>query len=136
MAEHGADIIDVSTGETSHHARPAYGRSYQTPFSDRIRNRAGVPTIAVGAISSWDDVNTNIAAGRSDLCALGRPHLYDPAWTLHAAAEQGYAVDWPVPYRAGSTRPAAGRAEDPKPRLTLQRTEDVVDRPSRWRPQT
>ena len=134
MADHGADIIDVSAGETTVKSRPAYGRSFQTPFSDRIRNRAGVPTIAVGAISSWDDVNTNIAAGRSDLCALGRPHLYDPAWTLHAAAEQGYAIDWPVPYRPGSTPPPAGRSEDPKPRLTLQRTEDVVDRPSRWRP--
>ena len=134
FVDHGADIIDVSAGETSVKARPAYGRSFQTPFSDRIRNRAQVPTMAVGAISSWDDVNTNIAAGRSDMCALGRPHLYDPAWTLHAAAEQGYAIAWPEPYRAGSTPPPAGRAEDPKPRLTLHRTEDVVDRPSRWRP--
>ena len=134
MVDHGADIIDVSAGETSIHARPAYGRSFQTPFSDRIRNRAGVPTIAVGAISSWDDVNTNIAAGRSDLCALGRPILYDPMWTLHAAAEQGFPMPWPAAYAAGSTRPPAGRAEDPKPRLTLHRQEEVVDRPSRWRP--
>ncbi|MDP4803448.1 MAG: bifunctional salicylyl-CoA 5-hydroxylase/oxidoreductase, partial [Candidatus Nanopelagicales bacterium] len=86
FSEHGVDIIDVSTGQTSAAARPAFGRSYQTPFADRIRNVAGVATIAVGAISSWDDVNTIIAAGRADLCALGRPHLHDPAWTLHAAA--------------------------------------------------
>ena len=81
-------------------AKPAFGRSFQTPFADRIRNEVDVPTIAVGAISSYDDVNTTILAGRADLCALGRPHLYDPYWTLHAAAEQGYGdtrVDRPVP---------------------------------------
>ncbi len=112
LADHGADLVDVSTGQTSPDARPAYGRSYQTPFSDRIRNEVGIPTIAVGAISSADDVNSIILAGRADLCALARPHLYDPAWTLHAAAEQGYAgpgVTWPVPYRAGSRKPPTGR---------------------------
>jgi len=135
FADHGADILDVSTGETTPKARPAYGRSYQTPFSDRIRNLVGIPTIAVGAISSWDDVNTNIAAGRADLCAVGRPHLYDPNWTLHAAAEQDYAMAWPDPYLWGSSRPAAGRSEDPKPRLVLVPEETtVVNRPSRWRP--
>ena len=71
---------------------PEYGRSYQTPYADRIRNEPGVPVIAVGAISSWDDVNSLLLAGRADLCALGRPHLYDPHWTLHAAAEQGYGA--------------------------------------------
>ncbi|MEY4136823.1 MAG: hypothetical protein RL205_951 [Actinomycetota bacterium] len=132
---HGVDILDVSTGETTPKARPAYGRSYQTPYADRIRNLADIPTIAVGAISSWDDVNTNIAAGRADLCAVGRPHLYDPKWTLHAAAEQGYAMPWPNPYVHGSAKPAAGRNEDPKPRLALVPEETtVVDRPSRWRP--
>jgi anthraniloyl-CoA monooxygenase len=135
FADHGADILDVSTGETTPKARPAYGRSYQTPYADRIRNLVGIPTIAVGAISSWDDVNTNIAAGRADLCAVGRPHLYDPNWTLHAAAEQGYAMAWPDPYLWGSSKPAAGRSEDPKPRLVLVPEETaVVDRPSRWRP--
>jgi anthraniloyl-CoA monooxygenase len=112
LADHGADLVDVSTGQTSPDARPAYGRSYQTPFSDRIRNEVGIPTIAVGAISSADDVNSIILAGRADLCALARPHLYDPAWTLHAAAEQGYAgpgVTWPVPYRAGSRKPPTGK---------------------------
>ncbi|MCA6094043.1 bifunctional salicylyl-CoA 5-hydroxylase/oxidoreductase [Streptomyces sp. SCA3-4] len=112
FAEHGADAVDVSTGQVVPEERPAYGRSYQTPFADRIRQEAGVPVIAVGAISSWDDVNSLILAGRADLCALGRPHLYDPAWTLHAAAEQDYAgpgAPWPVPYRAGSRKPPAGR---------------------------
>ena len=69
--------------------KPAYGRSYQTPYADRIRHEAGIPVIAVGAISSYDDVNTIILAGRADLCALARPHLWDPHWTLHAAADQG-----------------------------------------------
>ncbi len=73
LVEHGVDLVDVSTGQTSPDARPAYGRSYQTPFSDRIRNEVGVPTIAVGAISSDDDVNSIILAGRADLCALARP---------------------------------------------------------------
>ncbi|MDQ0686857.1 anthraniloyl-CoA monooxygenase [Streptomyces achromogenes] len=124
FAEHGADAVDVSTGQVVADERPDYGRSYQTPFADRIRHEAGVPVIAVGAISSWDDVNSLILAGRTDLCALARPHLYDPNWTLHAAAEQGYAgpgADWPAPYRAGSRPPRTGRADAPKPRLGLGR---------------
>ncbi len=122
FAAHGADAIDVSTGQVVAEEQPEFGRSYQTPFADRIRNAAGIPVIAVGAISSWDDVNSLILAGRTDLCALARPHLYDPHWTLHAAAEQGYegpAVVWPAPYRAGSRRPQTGRTDAPKPRLTL-----------------
>ncbi|MFI9253485.1 bifunctional salicylyl-CoA 5-hydroxylase/oxidoreductase [Streptomyces sp. NPDC053069] len=122
FAAHGADAIDVSTGQVVAEERPEFGRSYQTPFADRIRNSAGVPVIAVGAISSWDDVNSLILAGRTDLCALGRPHLYDPHWTLHAAAEQGYdgpGAVWPAPYRAGSRRPQTGRTDAPKPRLSL-----------------
>jgi anthraniloyl-CoA monooxygenase len=132
--DHGVDVIDVSTGQTTPDAKPQYGRSYQTPFSDRIRNIVGIDTMAVGAISSWDDVNTNIAAGRSDLCAIGRPHLYDPQWTLHAAADQGVKVDWPLPYVGGSWKPPAGRAEDPKPRLELVKAEARISRPSRWKP--
>ncbi|MER6031502.1 bifunctional salicylyl-CoA 5-hydroxylase/oxidoreductase [Streptomyces sp. NPDC001851] len=122
FAAHGADAIDVSTGQVVAEERPEFGRSYQTPFADRIRHEAGVPVIAVGAISSWDDVNSLILAGRTDLCALGRPHLYDPHWTLHAAAEQGYdgpGAVWPAPYRAGSRRPQTGRTDAPKPRLSL-----------------
>lgn len=122
FAAHGADAIDVSTGQVVADERPEYGRSYQTPYADRIRNEARVPVIAVGAISSWDDVNSILLAGRADLCALARPHLYDPHWTLHAAADQGYSGDaapWPLPYRAGSRKPPTGRTDAPKPRLTL-----------------
>jgi anthraniloyl-CoA monooxygenase len=123
FAAHGADAIDVSTGQVVAEERPEFGRSYQTPYADRIRHEVGMPVIAVGAISSWDDVNSLILAGRADLCALARPHLYDPHWTLHAAAEQGYdgpGAVWPVPYRAGSRRPRTGRTDAPKPRLGLR----------------
>ena len=89
LVEAGCDIVDVSTGQVSPDQKPAYGRSFQTPYADRIRHEAGIPVIAVGAISSYDDVNTIILAGRADLCALARPHLWDPHWTLHAAADQG-----------------------------------------------
>ncbi|WP_223279822.1 bifunctional salicylyl-CoA 5-hydroxylase/oxidoreductase [Streptomyces sp. SDr-06] len=122
FAVHGADAIDVSTGQVVPDERPEYGRSYQTPFADRIRNTLGIPVVAVGAISSWDDVNSLLLAGRTDLCALARPHLYDPHWTLHAAAEQDYAgpgAPWPLPYRAGSRKPPTGRTDAPRPRLTL-----------------
>jgi anthraniloyl-CoA monooxygenase len=99
----GADIIHVSTGQTSPNARPVYGRMWQTPFSDRIRNEARIPTIAVGNVTEPDQVNSIIAAGRADLVALARPHLSDPAWTLHAAAELGYADQWwPWQYRSGN----------------------------------
>ncbi|WP_338673537.1 bifunctional salicylyl-CoA 5-hydroxylase/oxidoreductase [Streptomyces sp. SCSIO 30461] len=122
FAAHGADAIDVSTGQVVPDERPEYGRSYQTPYADRIRNALRVPVVAVGAISSWDDVNSLLLAGRADLCALARPHLYDPHWTLHAAADQSYqgpAAPWPLPYRAGSRKPPTGRTDAPKPRLTL-----------------
>jgi anthraniloyl-CoA monooxygenase len=110
LREHGCDIVDVSSGQVSSLERPAFGRSYQTPFADRIRNEVGIPTIAVGAISSYDDVNTIVLAGRADLCALARPHIYDPHWTLHAAADQGYEdVEWVPQYLAGSRKPPAGR---------------------------
>jgi anthraniloyl-CoA monooxygenase len=133
FAAHGVDAVDVSTGQTVAEEAPAFGRSYQTPFADRIRNVAGVPTIAVGAISGYDDVNTIILAGRADLCALGRAHLYDPAWTLHAAADQGHRVEWPVQFQRGSRKPPSGRTDGPRPRLELIR-EGVRDRHRRWRP--
>ncbi|WP_327303929.1 bifunctional salicylyl-CoA 5-hydroxylase/oxidoreductase [Streptomyces sp. NBC_01298] len=112
FAAHGADAIDVSTGQVVAEETPEYGRAYQTPYADRIRGALNVPVIAVGAISSWDDVNSLLLAGRADLCALGRPHLYDPHWTLHAAADQSYtgpAAPWPAPYLAGSRKPPTGR---------------------------
>jgi anthraniloyl-CoA monooxygenase len=98
----GADIIHVSTGQTSPDAKPVYGRMWQTPFSDRIRNEVGCPTIAVGNITDADQVNSIIAAGRADLVALARPHLADPNWTLHAAAQLGWSEQpWPWQYRSG-----------------------------------
>jgi anthraniloyl-CoA monooxygenase len=100
--EAGADIIHVSTGQTSTDAQPIYGRLYQTPFSDRIRNEGRVATIAVGNVTEADQVNGIIAAGRADLVAIGRPHLSDPHWTLHAAASLGYAgIPWPKQYYLG-----------------------------------
>ncbi|GAC1512576.1 MAG: bifunctional salicylyl-CoA 5-hydroxylase/oxidoreductase [Candidatus Dormibacteraceae bacterium] len=136
FATHGVDAIDVSTGQTVANERPAVGRSYQTPFADRIRNVIAIPTIAVGAISGYDDVNTIILAGRADLCALGRAHLYDPAWTLHAAADQGHRVEWPVQFQRGSRKPPSGRTDGPRPRLELIRGASTRTRHRRWRPAT
>ncbi|WP_332741646.1 bifunctional salicylyl-CoA 5-hydroxylase/oxidoreductase [Hydrogenophaga sp.] len=98
----GCDVIDVSSGQTTRAAKPVYGRMYQTPFADRVRNEAGILTMAVGAISEADHANSIIAAGRADLCAVARPHLADPAWTLHEAAKlQTRALQWPRPYESG-----------------------------------
>ena len=94
----GADIVDVSAGQTVPDAKPVYGRQFQTPFSDRIRHEARVPTMAVGNISSPADVNTILAAGRADLVVLARAHLWDPYWTRHAAADLGYPLRWPPEY--------------------------------------
>lgn len=100
--EAGADIIDVSAGQTSKQAKPVYGRMFQTPFSDRIRNDGGIKTMAVGNIYEADHVNSILMAGRADLVCLARPHLADPYWTLHAAAAIGDRhADWPLPYGPG-----------------------------------
>jgi anthraniloyl-CoA monooxygenase len=102
LKEHGADVIDVSAGQTTPDARPVYGRMFQTPFSEQIRNEAGIATMAVGNITTWDQVNTIIAAGRADLVCLARPHLANPHFTLHAAAWYGYeAQRWPQQYDSG-----------------------------------
>lgn len=141
--EHGADGIDVSSGQIAKHERPEFGRSYQTPFADAIRNRvaaaAGVSVIAVGAISSHDDVNSILLAGRADLVALGRTHLWDPQWTLHAAADQGYrgaGADWVPQLRAGSRKPPSSRTDAVRPRLALVREllDEAVVTHRRWRP--
>jgi anthraniloyl-CoA monooxygenase len=101
----GADLIDVSSGQVSPDQKPVYGRMYQTPFAECIRNRVGIATMAVGAISEADHVNSIIAAGRADLCAIARPHLANPAWTLTEAARIGYrgpaGLDWPRQYLSG-----------------------------------
>jgi anthraniloyl-CoA monooxygenase len=100
LKAHGCDIVDVSAGQTVDDDSPVYGRLFQTPFADRIRHEAGVPTMAVGAISTWADANTILAAGRADLCVLARAHLFDPYWTRHAAQEQGYDLPWPPQYES------------------------------------
>jgi anthraniloyl-CoA monooxygenase len=114
LAAGGADVIDVSAGQTSVEARPVYGRMFQTPFSDRIRNEARLATMAVGNIYEPDHVNSILMAGRADLVCLARPHLADPYWTLHAAARLGYdGVEWPKPYFQGrdQLRRLASRGE-------------------------
>jgi len=133
----GAAAIDVSTGQVTADEKPAFGRSYQTPYADRIRNTVDIATMAVGVISSYDDVNSLLLAGRADLCALGRAHLFDPSWTLHAAAEQDYdglGARWPLPWQAGRRRPQTGRTDGPKPRLELIRNGPAGTRHARWRP--
>jgi anthraniloyl-CoA monooxygenase len=124
--EHGADGIDVSSGQVGQQEQPAFGRSYQTPFADKIRNLVArgkaVTVIAVGAVSSYDDVNSILLAGRADLVALGRTHLWDPHWTLHAAADQGYqgpGAEWVTPFQAGSRKPPTSRTDAVRPRLDL-----------------
>ncbi|MBW8896723.1 MAG: bifunctional salicylyl-CoA 5-hydroxylase/oxidoreductase, partial [Massilia sp.] len=103
--EAGADMIDCSSGQVSKAEKPVYGRMYQTPFSDRIRNEAQIPTIAVGAIYEADHANGIIASGRADLCAVARPHLANPAWTLMEAARIGYTeLPWPKQYWAAKVQ--------------------------------
>ena len=141
---HGAAGLDVSTGQVAKEEKPAFGRSYQTPFADRIRQEvaapAGVAVIAVGAISSYDDVNSVLLAGRADLIALGRTHLYDPQWTLHAAAEQEYqgpGAQWIPQFRAGRRKPPSSRTDAVRPRLSLLReAESDTTTHLRWTPVT
>ncbi|WP_120522092.1 bifunctional salicylyl-CoA 5-hydroxylase/oxidoreductase [Arthrobacter celericrescens] len=140
---HGAAGLDVSTGQVAKEEKPAFGRSYQTPFADRIRQEvaepAGVAVIAVGAISSYDDVNSILLAGRADLIALGRTHLYDPQWTLHAAAEQEYhgpGAQWIPQFRAGRRKPPSSRTDAVRPRLSLLKEPDTetTNNHLRWTP--
>src|SRR3954454_22904505 len=137
LREAGCDIVDVSSGQVWPEQQPAYGRSFQTPFADRIRHEAGIPAIAVGAISSHDDVNTILLAGRADLCALARPHLWDPQWTLHAAADQEHDLDWPLQYRSGRRPPPTGKGDGIRRAPVRRFDEDPDERakpPARWRP--
>jgi anthraniloyl-CoA monooxygenase len=103
--EAGADMIDCSSGQVWKEEKPVYGRLFQTPFSDKIRNEVGIATIAVGAISEADHANSIIAAGRADLCAVARPHLADPAWLLHETAKIGVkSVAWPKQYHSAKSQ--------------------------------
>ncbi|WP_043806437.1 bifunctional salicylyl-CoA 5-hydroxylase/oxidoreductase [Paenarthrobacter aurescens] len=145
FVEHGAAGLDVSTGQVAKEEKPAFGRSYQTPFADRIRQEvaapAGVAVIAVGAISTYDDVNSILLAGRADLIALGRTHLYDPQWTLHAAAEQEYqgpGAEWIPQFRAGRRKPPSSRTDAVRPRLSLLKETDIEEANThlRWTPES
>ncbi len=98
LADHDVDLVDVSAGQTVPHQQPRYGRQFQTPFADRIRHEVEIATMAVGNISSYMDVDTILAAGRADLCAMARAHLWDPYWTRNAAWRLGYDLPWPDPY--------------------------------------
>jgi anthraniloyl-CoA monooxygenase len=98
LKSRGCDIVDVSAGQTVPDQQPRYGRLFQTPFSDRVRHEAEIPTMTVGNISTWADVNSILVAGRADLCVLARAQLYDPYWTRHAAQDQGYVLAWPDQY--------------------------------------
>ena len=105
----GADVIDCSAGQVSKQERPVFGRIWQTPFADRVRQEAGIATMAVGAITEADHVNSIIAAGRADLCAVGRPHLANAAWTLTEAAKVGYTpIAWPRQYYQAKRQLEAG----------------------------
>jgi anthraniloyl-CoA monooxygenase len=128
LKAHGCDLIDVSTGQTVSHQKPRYGRAYQTPFADDIRNTVGIPTMTVGAISTPDEVNSILLAGRADLCVLARPHLRDPYWTLHAAQSQEYyAPLWPPQYETVQPHTRDDRRLVPKP-LTARFEEDLRGR--------
>lgn len=105
MKAAGCDLIDVSTGQTDPASKPVYGRMYQAVFSEQVRLEAGIATMAVGAITTADQVNTLLISGRADLVALARPHLADPYFTLHAAAEYDFrGIGWPVQYHTGATQ--------------------------------
>ncbi|HEY3956683.1 MAG TPA: FAD-dependent monooxygenase [Streptosporangiaceae bacterium] len=135
FAAHGVDAIHVSTGQVIPDEVPGYGRLHQVPFAEKIRGLAGVPTIAVGGITSADDVNTIILAGRADLCSLGRIHLSDPQWTLRAAAEEDYAgpgADWPAPFIAGAkaARPRRGPGSSGPPRTGAPVIDGAGPRPA------
>jgi anthraniloyl-CoA monooxygenase len=128
FSEHGADLVDVSTGQTVREARPVYGRMFQTPFSDQIRNEARVATMCVGNITTADQVNTILAAGRADLVALARPHLVDPFFTLKAAAWYGASeIPCPAPYLAGKDQLFRNSARD---------RQDLEDLKIRGKPKT
>jgi anthraniloyl-CoA monooxygenase len=122
---HGADLIDVSTGQTDPGSKPIYGRMFQAGFSEQVRYEAGIATMAVGAITTADQVNTLLASGRADLVALARPHLADPYFTLHAAAEYDFRdVGWPKQYLSGAQQAhtlAARAKEDAKRKEALMR---------------
>lgn len=127
LADHGVDLIDVSAGQTVPDQKPIYGRMFQTPFADAVRQTTGRATMAVGNITTADQVNTIVASGRADLVALARPHLADPYFTLRAAAEAGFdGKAWPLPYQAGGDQ---ARATTEKQQADLASLRDAARPP-------
>jgi anthraniloyl-CoA monooxygenase len=134
FAAAGCDLIDVSTGQTVHDATPVYGRMFQTPFADQIRNETGIATMCVGAITSADQVNTIVAAGRADIVALARPHLVDPFFTLRAAAWYGQTdVFCPPQYRAGFEQIVRNAARERAEWLELRRKAKPKAHATTWK---
>lgn len=123
LKDHGCDIIDVSTGQTTPDAEPVYGRMFQTWFSEKVRNEAGIPTIAVGNITTWDQVNTILAAGRADIVALARPHLTNPHFTLQAAAYYNHECQhWPKQYQSGKEQAYRLSAREREEEMELKKS--------------
>jgi len=134
FAEAGCDLIDVSTGQTVPEAQPVYGRMYQTPFSDQIRNEAGLATMCVGAITTADQVNTIVASGRADLVALARPHLVDPYFTMKAAGwYDAPAIHCPPQYLAGKEQLFRNAARDREEWTELRRKAKPKGHQTVWR---
>jgi anthraniloyl-CoA monooxygenase len=133
FAEAGCDLIDVSTGQTVADSEPVYGRMFQTPFSDQIRNEAGLATMCVGAITTADQINTIVAAGRADLVALARPHLVDPSFTLRAAAWYGVDIACPPQYLAGKDQIFRNSARDREDLSTLRRRARPKPHATTWK---
>ena len=121
LKEHGCDIINVSAGQTTPEAKPVYGRMFQVWLSEQVRLEADIPTIAAGNITTWDQVNTILAAGRADLIAIGRPHLTNPHFTLQAAAYYGFDQQrWPLPYESGKEQSYRLALRDREEQLSLR----------------
>src|SRR5262249_54478548 len=134
FADAGCDLIDVSTGQTVADAQPVYGRMYQTPFSDQIRNEGGLATMCVGAITTADQVNTIVAAGRADLVALARPHLVDPFFTMRAAAWYGVAsTHCPPQYYPGRDQLFRNSARDREELDVLRRKARPTPHAATWK---
>jgi anthraniloyl-CoA monooxygenase len=134
FTEAGCDLIDVSTGQTTPNAAPIYGRMFQTPFSDQIRNDTGLATMCVGAITSADQANTIVAAGRADLVALARPHLVDPFFGMRAAAWYGVPdVSCPPQYRAGQDQLVRNSPREREELATLRRKAKPKSHAPEWK---
>ncbi len=130
LKEAGCDLIDCSSGQTVPHQKPVYGRMYQAPFADWVRNEVGIATMTVGAVTTPDQVNTLLAAGKADLVALARPHLADPYFTLRASAwYQDRNQHWPLQYLSGRDQAYRNAARERAEQTELRAQEVTSDQP-------